>query len=81
MIVEQNVEISKDPNYVCEYIIVLYSFSISKEIIDQVISVILKKLAQKDSFSLVLAFCWFTLNTKVYDIIMCLNWVIKTQVL
>ena len=57
MIVEQNVEISKDPNYVCEYIIVLYSFSISKEIIDQFISVILKKLAQKDSFSLVLAFC------------------------
>ena len=42
------------PN-VCECIIALYSFSISKEKIDQVISVVLSKLTKKDSFRL--AFC------------------------
>ena len=44
---EHKVEILKDPN-VCEFIIVLYSFSISKEKIDKVSPVILSKLAKKD---------------------------------
>ena len=38
----------KNPNNVCECIITLYSFSISKEKIDQAISVVLRKLAKKD---------------------------------
>ena len=41
-------EILKDPNDVSEYIINLYSFIISKDKIDQVISVVLSKLAKKD---------------------------------
>ena len=57
MTVEQKVEILKNPKDVCECIIALYSFSISKEKIDQVISVVLNKLAKKDSFSLVLVCC------------------------
>ena len=42
----QRLEIVGDPN-VFECIIVLYSFSISKEKIDQVISVVLSKLIMK----------------------------------
>ena len=38
----------KDPNDVCECIISLNSFSISKEKIDQVISVVLSKLEKMD---------------------------------
>ena len=38
----------RNPNNVCECIITLYSFSISKEKIDQAISVVLRKLAKKD---------------------------------
>ena len=41
-------EILKDPNDVSECIINLYSFIISKDKIDQVISVVLSKLAKKD---------------------------------
>ena len=40
--------ILRDPNDVFISIIALYSFSISKEKIDQVISVVLSKLAMKD---------------------------------
>ena len=50
---EQKVEILKEANDICESIIDLYSFSTRKEKIDQVITVILCKLARKDSFSLV----------------------------
>ena len=78
---EQKIEILKDPNDVCECIIALYSFSISKEKIGQVISVVLSKLTKKESFNLILVFRWFTLNMKVYDIIMCLNWILKAQIL
>ena len=42
------VEILKYPKNVCEFIIALYSFSISKEEIAQIISVVLSKLAKKD---------------------------------
>ena len=49
---EQRVEILEDPN-VCVCIMALYYFSISKEKIDQVISVVLSKLTKKNSFSLV----------------------------
>ena len=59
---EEKREISKDPNDVCECIIALYSFSISKDKVDQVISVVISKLAMKDSFSLDLVFCLFSLN-------------------
>ena len=72
---------SKDPNDVCGCIIAWYSFSISKDKVDQVISVVLNMLAMKDSFSLVLVFCLFSLNMKVDDIIMCLNWIYQTQIL
>ena len=53
---EEKAEISKDPNDVCGCIIAWYSFSISKDKVDQVISVVLNMLAMKDSFSLVLVF-------------------------
>ena len=68
---EQRLEIVGDPN-VCERIIALHSFSIRNEKIDQVC-----KLTMNDSFSLF--FCWFILNIKVHDIIMCLNWILKTN--
>ena len=42
------VEILKDPNDVCECVIVLNSFSVSKKKKDQVISVVLSKLAKAD---------------------------------
>ena len=45
---EDNVEILKNPNDVCECIIALYSFSISKEKIDQIMSVVLSKLENKN---------------------------------
>ena len=45
---ELKVEILKDQNHVCECIIALYSFSVSKVKTDQVISVVLSKLAKKD---------------------------------
>ena len=44
---EHKIKIFKDAN-VCECIIALYSFSISKEKIHQVISVVLNKLAKKN---------------------------------
>ena len=56
-ILEQNVAILKDANAVSEFIIALYSSSLSKEEINLVISVFLSKLADEDSFSLVLVFC------------------------
>ena len=56
-ILEQNVAILKDPNAVSEIIIAWYSSSLSKEEINLVISVFLSKLANEDSFSLVLVFC------------------------
>ena len=62
-----------DPNDAYEYIVASYSFSIRKEKINQIMSVVLRKLAKQDSFSLVLVFCRFNLNIKIYDIIMCLN--------
>ena len=52
----QKVEILKDPYDVCECIISLYSFNISKEKIDQVISVVLSKLTKKDSLVLLIYF-------------------------
>ena len=54
---EQKRDILKNPNDACECTITLYSFSIGKGKIEQVISVVLSKLAKKDSFSLVLVFC------------------------
>ena len=78
---EQKVEILRDRNDVCGCTIALYSLSLSIEKIDQVISVVLSKLAKKDRFSLVLVFYWLTLNMKVYDIIMYLNWILKTHIL
>ena len=53
---EQKVKVLKDLNDVFEYVIALYSFSISKEKKDEVISMVLSKLAKRDSFSLVLLF-------------------------
>ena len=46
---EHKVYILKYPNDACESIIALYFFSKSKEKIDQVASVILSKLAKKDT--------------------------------
>ena len=62
----------EDPNDVSEYIIAFCSFSVRKKKINQVISVVLRELAKKDRFSLVLVFCLFTLNMNAYDIV-CLN--------
>ena len=45
---ENKVEILKDSNDVCECIIALFSFSISKEKTDQVTSEVLSKLAMED---------------------------------
>ena len=45
---EHRVELLKNPNDVCKCIIALYSFSIGKEKIDRIISVVLSKLAKKD---------------------------------
>ena len=45
---DDKVETLKNPDNVCECITALYSCSISKEKIDQVISVVLNKLAKKD---------------------------------
>ena len=50
--VEHKAEILKDPDNICECIIALYSFSISKEKMHQVPSQILSKLAKKDIESL-----------------------------
>ena len=44
---EHKVEIFKNPNDACECIIVLYSFSIDKEKIDQIVSMVLNKLENK----------------------------------
>ena len=44
---EHKVEILKNPNNICECITTFYSFSISKEKIDQVMSGVLSKLAKK----------------------------------
>ena len=54
---EQKVKVLKDLNDVFECVLALYSFSISKEKKDEVISMVLSKLAKRDSFSLVLLFC------------------------
>ena len=45
---ENKIEIFNSLNSVCECITALYSFSISKEKIDQVFSMVLSKLAKKD---------------------------------
>ena len=45
---EHKVGILKDSNDFCECIIALYTFSVSKEKIDQIISVVLSKLAKKN---------------------------------
>ena len=45
---EHKVETLKDPNDVCECIIALNSFSISKMKIDQVVSMVLSKLTKTD---------------------------------
>ena len=45
---EHKVEILKDPNNACECIIPLYSFSVSKEKTDYVISLVLSKKAKQD---------------------------------
>ena len=57
-------------------IIAFCSFSVRKKKINQVISVVLRELAKKDRFSLVLVFCLFTLNMNAYDIV-CLNQILN----
>ena len=50
-LLEQKVEILRDRNDVCGCTIALYSLSLSIEKTDQVISVVLSKLAKKDKYS------------------------------
>ena len=45
---EHKIEIFKDPNDACQSMIALYSLDISKEKLDQIISVILSKLLKED---------------------------------
>ena len=52
-IVKTEAEILKDPNDICECIIALYSFNVSKEKMDQNNSVVLSKLAKKEIESLI----------------------------
>ena len=47
-IVKTEAEILKDTNNICEWILALYSFNVSKEKMDQNISVVLSKLARKE---------------------------------
>ena len=46
-IVKTEAEILKDPNNICEWILALYSFNLSKEKMDQNISVVLSKLVRR----------------------------------
>ena len=45
---EHKIEIFKDPNDACQSIIALYPLDISKEKLDQILSVILSKLPKED---------------------------------